>query len=127
MVATQVDSLPNPGDLKVAVREMPGQTVVELSGELDLATVATLREALVVLDLDSGLDMEVDLSGLSFLGSTGVGLIVTACKRVRASGGTFSATCDHNLARRVLEVSGLLDFLELHDGEEPHPNQRGAS
>ena len=26
MVATQVDSLPNPGDLKVAVREMPGQT-----------------------------------------------------------------------------------------------------
>ena len=32
MVATQVDSLPNPGDLKVTVREMPGQTMVELSG-----------------------------------------------------------------------------------------------
>ncbi len=127
MVATQVDSLPSPGDLKVTVREMPGQTVVELSGELDLATVATLREALVVLDLDSGLHMEVDLSSLSFLGSTGVSLIVMACKRVRASGGTFSTTCGHNLARRVLEVSGLLDFLELHDGEEPHPNQRGVS
>ena len=39
------------------------------------------------LELDSGLNVEMDLRGLSFLGSTGIGVIVTACKRVRASGG----------------------------------------
>ena len=31
------------------------------------------------------------------------------------------------LPRRTLEIAGLVDYLELHDGEAPHPNQRGAS
>ena len=67
----------------------------------------------------------MDLRGLSFLESAGLGVIVSACKRIRASGGTFSTSCDHNLARRTLEIAGLVDFLELQDGEDSHPNQRG--
>jgi anti-sigma B factor antagonist len=118
--------LVRPAEFTVAVRELPGLTVVELSGELDVSTAGTLRETLLLLELDGGLGMEIDLRGLSFLGSTGIGVIVAACKRVRASGGTFSVSCDRNLARRVIEVSGLVDFLEVHDGEDSHPNQRGS-
>ena len=78
-----------------------------------------------MLELDSGLHVEMDLRNLTYLGSPGVGMIVTMCKRVRASGGNFSVSCDHGMVRRILEIGGLVDFLELHDGEEPHPNQRG--
>jgi anti-sigma B factor antagonist len=116
-----------PAEFAVEVSELPGLTLVELSGELDVSTAGALREALLLLELDGGLGIEIDLRGLSFLGSTGIGVIVSACKRVRASGGTFSVSCDHNLARRVIEVAGLVDFLELHDGEDSHPNQRDAA
>ena len=115
------------GNLKVIVRETPAQTVVELAGELDLATVETLREAALRLELDDGIDLAVDLRGLSFLGSTGIGMLVTLRKRVRASGGHFSVLCDQDMARRTLEIAGLVDYLEIHDGEESDPNQRSDS
>ena len=124
-MAIDESELTQPAAFTAEVRELPGLTVMELFGELDLSTAGALREALLMLELDGGLGIEIDLRRLTFLGSTGVGVIVAACKRVRASGGTFSVSCDHNLARRVIEVAGLVDFLELHDGEDSHPNQRG--
>ena len=124
-MTTQADEYRD--NLNVTVRETSAQTVVELSGELDLMTVATLREALLDLELDGGIDLAIDLRDLSFLGSTGIGILITACKRVRTSGGAFSVRCEHGMARRTLEISGLVDYLEIHDGEKSHPNQRGAS
>ncbi len=111
-------------NLEVTVSQRASLTVLHLSGELDLATVPTLREALVLLELDGGIDLAIDLRGLDFLGSTGIGIIVAACKRVRASGGTFSVWCDHGFVRRTLEISGLVDFLEIHNGQDEHANQR---
>lgn len=110
-------------NLKVTVRGAPGESVVELTGELDLATAANLREALLPLDLDGGIRLEIDLRALTFLGSPGIGVLVAACKRVRTSGGRFSVSCDHGFVRRTLEIAGLVDYLEVHDGEESHPNQ----
>jgi anti-anti-sigma factor len=124
-MAIDESALVAPAKFNVEVHDLPGLTVMKLHGELDLSSAETLREALLTLDLDAAPNVEMDLRGLSFLESTGIGLIVSVCKRIRASGGTFSASCDHNLARRTLEVAGLVDFLELHDGEDSHPNQRG--
>ena len=125
-LATQIDPMSDqPDALTVTVREMSTLAVVELIGELDVASVATLRETLLTLDLDGGINLAINLQGLSFLGSTGIGIIIAACKRVRAAGGSFSVWCDDGLTRRTLEIAGLEDYLELKDGEEDHPNQRG--
>ena len=109
-------------NLRVTVRGAPEAPVVELAGELDLATAAILNEALLLLELDGGIGLEIDLRGLTFLGSTGIGVLVVACKRLRASGGRFSVSCDHGFIRRTLEIAGLVDYLDVHDDEEPHPN-----
>jgi anti-sigma B factor antagonist len=126
-MATQIDQLFNQNEFGVTVRETGNVTIVALAGELDLATAGTLRETLLLLELDGGINVAIDLRGLSFLGSTGIGIIVAACKRIRAGGGTFSVWCDDGFARRTLEIAGLVDYLELHDGEEEYPNQRGES
>ena len=127
-MATQIDQASDQQDaLMVTVRETSTLTVVELVGELDLATAGNLRERLVLLDLDEGINLVIDVRGLDFLGSTGIGVMVAACKRVRASGGRFAVSCDNGIARRTLEFAGLVDFLELNNGETPHPNQRATS
>src|ERR1700722_3832352 len=93
-----------PAKFTVEVHDLSGLTVMKLYGELDLSSAETLREALLPLDLDAAPNIEMDLRGLSFLESMGIGLIGSVCKRIRASGGTFSASCDQNLARRTLEI-----------------------
>ncbi len=127
-MATQIVQPCNQEDgLTVTVREMSTLTVVVLAGELDLATAGILREKLVLLDLDDGINLEVDLRALHFLGSTGIGVLIAACKRVRAGGGSFIAVCNDDFSRRTLEISGLVDYLELREGEGVHPKQRGAT
>lgn len=102
-----------PAELTVAVYESDAVTVVELAGELDVTTTGTLREALAAIDLAGGLVVRMDLTSLSFLDTSGIGVVVNACRRIRASGGTFWATCKTGIVRRTLEVSGLVEYLQL--------------
>lgn len=91
-----------------------GVTMVELAGELDLSTASALREVMLQLPLDSAPHVHVDLREVDFLGSTAIGVMVTACKRIRASGGTFSTSCSSGtMTRRVLEIAGLIDYLHV--------------
>ena len=107
-----------PLELTLALREIEGVTVVELGGELDISNLSSLRDALASLDLDKGMILHLDLANLEFLDSSGMGVIVSACRRVRASNGSFSTSCGTGNVRRALEVAGLVQYLEL-DGTEP--------
>jgi anti-sigma B factor antagonist len=107
----------DPGiELKVATFLSDGIETVELFGELDIATVETLRVALEMLDLDGALNLRIDMTRLGFLDSSGISVLVGACKRVRSSGGTFSVTCTNGPVRRAIEVSGLVEYLQVNDG-----------
>ncbi|HEY8300336.1 MAG TPA: STAS domain-containing protein [Jatrophihabitans sp.] len=84
-------------------------TVLALAGELDIATVAELRElAYAELDRADCRALVLDLAELTFLDSTGIGCWV----QVR----THAASADKQVVirsvpvgvRRVLEISGLL-------------------
>lgn len=88
-------------------------TLVELAGELDLSTAAQLRDCLTLPEVFDSPAVRVDLTNVTFLGSTGIGLLVTACKRARARGGSFSLTGSRGMAQRVIEVSGLVDYFEM--------------
>lgn len=105
-----------PAEFTVEVRHENGATVVSLRGELDLSTAAELREVLVASEVLNAPAVRVDLTKVDFLGSTGVGVLVSACKRVKASGGTFSVISGQNEFGRILEIAGLLDYLHV-EGE----------
>ena len=103
----------DPAEFTAEVRNEDGAMVVSLWGELDLFTAGKLREVLVLPEVLNAAAVRVDLTKVDFLGSTCVGVLVSACKRVKASGGTFSVTCGQNESRRILEVQGLLDYLHV--------------
>jgi anti-sigma B factor antagonist len=108
------DQWVGPATFEAAVSEHDGSRTVMLLGELDIAAAATLREVLAEQILDAVTPrVHVDLSGLAYLDSSGIGVLVAACKRVRASEGSFSMTSGGGPARRILEIAGLIDFLEV--------------
>lgn len=86
---------------------------MSLVGEFDLSTAAELRGSFVRPGVSSASRVQVDLTHVSFIDSTTIGLLVAVCKRVRSTGGTFSVTCGEGPVLRVLGVSGLVDYFEV--------------
>lgn len=72
-------------DLTGHTYEHRGVGVLTVSGEIDLATAPRLREHLVRLVTEhAGRPVVVDLSGVTFCDSLGVGVLVGAQRRARA-------------------------------------------
>jgi anti-sigma B factor antagonist len=64
-------------------------TTIEIAGELDATTVADLRPELNAIAEELPKRVEVDLSRLRMVDSSGVGAIISLFKRVRANGDSF--------------------------------------
>jgi anti-sigma B factor antagonist len=65
-------------DFEVRIDDGEGVKIVRLSGELDMATAPALQEALHSAQHSSAPHIIVDLRGLTFLDSTGLGVMVAA-------------------------------------------------
>lgn len=89
-------------------------TLVSFSGELDISAAATMRQVFLTPDVADATQVQIDLTETTFLDSIGMGIIVAACKRIRAKdGGVFGVTCPDGVVRRVLETAGLIDYLHV--------------
>lgn len=97
-----------------------GSALVVPAGELDISNAGELREHLARPEVLGALQVCVDLNLVSFLESSCIDLIVTACKRVRATGGSFSVACgERGIVRRVFEVDALVEYLQVGETRPP--------
>ena len=85
-------------------------------GELDHATVPELERPLARA-IDAGVTaILVNLTDCDFIDSTGLGLLMDARERVAdGNGRRFTVCCPHAQVRRLLELTGIDQALELHD------------
>jgi anti-anti-sigma factor len=96
-----------------AVTRSDDTTIVQLSGELDIATVPDLRPvATEELDRDGCAVLVFDLSELTFLDSTGIGCWVEIRSYATALGKQVTIRNVPPAVRRVLEIGGLLGLFE---------------
>ena len=92
-------------DFTVAATE--GKAEVHVVGDLDVSTAPLLREGLLGLLAEGTTDVTLDMSGLSFIDSTGLSVLVGAYKRARHDGRVMVLRNPQPSARKVLEISGL--------------------
>jgi anti-sigma B factor antagonist len=92
--------------LTIEVRRERDHAIVAAAGEIDIATVAELRERLFEL-ADSGQSIVVDLSQVNFVDSTGLGALVGAAKRAAAHGATLHVVGARPQIRQLFRVTGL--------------------
>jgi anti-sigma B factor antagonist len=88
-------------------------TILELSGEVDLHSSTAFREALQQAIGEGGRQILVDAMGVSFMDSTGLGVLVMGERQLRPLGGALAVACAIEL-RRLLELTGLVDVFSLH-------------
>jgi anti-sigma B factor antagonist len=94
----------------------PPRTCLRLVGELDVAAAGDLREFLEPFVTQTKL-LELDLSELTFLDSSGIGVFVSLYKALAARGGDLRLVNVGEDVRRPLAVTGLESI--LIEGEPP--------
>jgi len=92
--------------LTIRTRRESGYVIVTVAGEIDIATVARLRERLSALAA-GGLPLVADLDQVSFIDATGLGALAGAARRAADHGASLHVVCDQPQIRRLLHVTGL--------------------
>ncbi|HET9443417.1 MAG TPA: STAS domain-containing protein [Acidimicrobiales bacterium] len=105
-------------DLDLDVTEHNGTAVLAVKGEVDVYTAPRLREKLVELVTQGKHRIVVDLEGVEFLDSTGLGVLVGGLKRVRSHNGDLSLVCTQHRILKVFEITGLTKVFSIHDNVE---------
>jgi anti-sigma B factor antagonist len=102
-------------ELDVTVRKLEGTAVVTVAGEIDVYTSPLLQERLVEVLRDGISSIVLDLSAVTFLDSTGLGVLITGLKRCRSAEGDLSLVTAQPNVLKVLEITGLNDVFQIHD------------
>lgn len=92
-----------------------GATVVSVSGEVDVATAPALRDRLAsVADGADGRPVVVDLSGVTFIDSTGLGVLIGARKRCEDDGCALRIVILEPRILKVFDITGLTELFSIH-------------
>jgi anti-sigma B factor antagonist len=76
-------------------------------GEIDLATVNTLRSAITSALAQGARHVALDLEGVTYIDSSGLGTLIGAHKRLASSGGTMTVRCSRPRILRLFAITGL--------------------
>jgi anti-sigma B factor antagonist len=90
-----------------------GRATVLLRGEVDVLTVDQVRGALAEALQTGPREIVVDLTELVFIDSTGLGALISGFQRARDAGIRFRLAKASPGVRQVLQLSGLLEVVEL--------------
>jgi anti-sigma B factor antagonist len=104
--------------LQVERSEEPGWTIVSPIGEIDLATVAQLEEALVPSLTAGNTDIAVDLTRVTFMDSTGLRALLAANQSLTPSGHRLVLIVSGGPVDRLLDISGVAQTLETYQSLE---------
>jgi anti-sigma B factor antagonist len=105
--------------VKVARRDVGAASVLSLTGRLAGEPDYRVLDAHIAALLAEGrLDVLLDLAGLAWVNSTGLGALVAAFDAVRRRGGRLKLCAVNDRVDDVLGGCGLYSMFEVHRTEE---------
>ena len=93
-----------------------GEITVTVVGEVDTFTAPVLRSSLDAQLEQKPQGLVIDLSGVQFLGSAGLAVLVETQKSARARDVALHLVATTRAVTRPLEVTGLIDLFTIVDG-----------
>ncbi len=101
------------GPLQVEAAAEGDQLVLVLHGELDPHTAPVLRDRIDQALAQDTTTLVLDVSGLRFIDSSGLRVIIGAHKDMAGRGGRLVLRSPTETTRRLLDITGLVDHLEI--------------
>jgi len=105
-------------NLRVETRQpREGIAVISLAGEGDVYTSPRGKQEIVNLLNSDVTRMVVDLTGVEYLDSTGLGVLIGGLKRARERDGDLKLICDNVRILRIFEITGLTKIFDIYRSE----------
>ena len=102
-----------------SVKRRDGTLLAMLEGEIDEHSAARVRERLDKLLADPGINrIEFDLSKVTLMDSSGIGMLLGRYRRLRARGGSMDVEGATGAVERVLRMSGVYRLCTKGDGSK---------
>lgn len=104
--------------MQISIRRVENATIVDVSGDIDLANSTEVRKALLHEVRDNRRSRVVlNLSEVRYIDSSGVASLVESLKASRDIGSRFILVGLSGAAREVMQLSRLLKVFEIYDTE----------
>ncbi|MBS4175496.1 anti-sigma factor antagonist [Bacillus sp. FJAT-49736] len=102
-------------NLTVKIKKIDGQVLVKLNGEIDAYTAPQLKKSFQPFEEEKKpLHMKVDLSDVSYMDSTGLGVFVGLFKFIRGNEGSLKLTGLSPRLKRLFQITGLAEIMEIN-------------
>jgi anti-sigma B factor antagonist len=92
--------------------------VLAPTGEMDMLSAPELGRRLLNLAEEGKTRVVVDLSGVTFIDSSGIGVLLNALRHLRARSGRLVLVCPNERIQRPFEVTGLVGHLGIFSSRE---------
>jgi anti-anti-sigma factor len=106
--------MPAPDLFHVTVEPSEDAIIVRATGEIDMSTVDLLRRELDTARAEAAAAL-LDLSGVTFMDSTGLHLLLEASHSSTTSDWGFFVVRPSRAVQRLIEVSGTADLIMVVD------------
>lgn len=94
--------------MNIDEKNMNGVVALKLEGNLDASTAKDLREKVKSILIDEHINFVIDMGGIKFIDSSGLGSMVASLRAVSKVGG------DIKVAALVPEVKSIFELTRLH-------------
>ena len=105
-------------ELRTAVREHDGVSVIDLAGDLNSSAEGALNEAYARATAGGAGSVVLNFEHADYINSTGIALIVGLLAQARTSGIEVKAYGLSDHYREIFEITRLADFMTIADNED---------
>ena len=92
-----------------------GVAVLNLSGRLDASATRVIKDKVKMLTGDKHLNLVIDLGGIDFIDSSGLGVLVASLRTVNKIGGDIKISSLQDQVRSIFELTRLHHLFEIFD------------
>lgn len=94
-------------NIKSSYSEELDKWILETIGDIDIVSSKALKEVLVNKFEEKAQDIILDFTHLDYIDSTGLGIIIGACGRMKESGKKLTIIHPKESIKRLLTITGL--------------------
>jgi anti-sigma B factor antagonist len=106
-------------DIKVNTRVLNDKAqAVEVQGEIDVYTSPRVKETINELIEKGHYQLVINLEGVRYIDSTGLGVLIGALKKVREHNGRILLVCTNPQIKKIFNITGLVKIFEIFKDED---------
>ncbi len=95
------------------IEEVDGKYVATLEGEMDTAAAVEAEEVLKPLYTSDGKDVVIDCSGLEYIASSGLRILLSILKGAKAAGSKVVMRGVNDDIKNVFKLTGFISIFEF--------------